>query len=480
MVTRDDGSFDAQGVISEECYKHWMQSRKTLPSCPEKSFQRTLSAHLTGVDGRTPFRKEEEIAILSVIRKKQRWPCFQNSAIKFGEMGFRAKGFHEKLGGRNVTTAGATRIKKKRTSMTHTAGTSSFEDDNEDNGEYRDDDDFEEGTSLDDGTSLSSAPLTPPPRAGFSFSSSPSVLEQASVRKRKFPTSSSVIAAGITLRNEKTAPPLLSATFNTARSKLAHSSIEAACAAAGSIQTGMNMIMGGGGDFTTLHDETLHLHYEDLSAAAATAPPAAPNPPSTFGWMQYNELRKRFRGFAESTLNLISGATSDLWQNVYYAGRFTLLSRGWVNSPSEEDIQNVYQLVMEQNPHHMCILADLTERNFCDRFVAQSPNSLGLFGPITRATGGTKHMFFSPRDLWNMFTLFTTAMDDPSRDHSLMKAMIKCADGRFRAMPVYVRVYEREHLFIVHSPGPAPDDAGERLEQYDEGSSEDEGMFRSS
>jgi len=49
---------DANGVVSRECYDLWMNTRKILPPNPEKAFQRSLSAHVTGVDGRVPFTRK--------------------------------------------------------------------------------------------------------------------------------------------------------------------------------------------------------------------------------------------------------------------------------------------------------------------------------------------------------------------------------------------------------------------------------------
>jgi hypothetical protein len=97
-IPHKDGSesVDATDVISRECYDLWISTRKTLPPNPEKAFQRSLSAHVTGVDGRVPFTPQEEDAVLKVLRRKERWPCFEQSSTRFGLMGFRAKGFHEK------------------------------------------------------------------------------------------------------------------------------------------------------------------------------------------------------------------------------------------------------------------------------------------------------------------------------------------------------------------------------------------------
>jgi len=63
-------SYDAEAVVSRECYELWLTSRKVIPPRPEKAFQRSLSAHLGSVDGRLPFSAEEEAAILKAIRRK--------------------------------------------------------------------------------------------------------------------------------------------------------------------------------------------------------------------------------------------------------------------------------------------------------------------------------------------------------------------------------------------------------------------------
>lgn len=96
LVKNKDGTLDATRIISPECYQAWLSSRKAMAGCPERAFQRALSAHVTGVDGRTPFNQDEEEAILKVMRKKERWACFTNNELRFGEKGFRTKGYHEK------------------------------------------------------------------------------------------------------------------------------------------------------------------------------------------------------------------------------------------------------------------------------------------------------------------------------------------------------------------------------------------------
>lgn len=49
---------NADGVVSKECYALWLKTRKTLPSDPQKVFQRSLSGHLGAVDGRLPFTRK--------------------------------------------------------------------------------------------------------------------------------------------------------------------------------------------------------------------------------------------------------------------------------------------------------------------------------------------------------------------------------------------------------------------------------------
>lgn len=109
-----DGSIDASEVTSPECFEAWLRLRPYRTQ-PEKAFRRSLTGHLTGVDGRIPFTQEEEEAILKVIRRKQKWECFKHEtkAGSSGEFGFRAKGFHEKM-----LEGSAPSTSKKRAKMT--------------------------------------------------------------------------------------------------------------------------------------------------------------------------------------------------------------------------------------------------------------------------------------------------------------------------------------------------------------------------
>jgi len=74
----NDGTvhIDAHQVVSKNCYEHWLGTRIGTTKDPERTFQRTLTAHLTGSDGRQPFLPEEEAAILNVVRVKSVWWVF--------------------------------------------------------------------------------------------------------------------------------------------------------------------------------------------------------------------------------------------------------------------------------------------------------------------------------------------------------------------------------------------------------------------
>ena len=64
---------DARQVLSKECYQYWLNTRVGATNDPERTFQRSLTAHLTGSDGRQPFHQQEEEAILKIIRVKRVW-----------------------------------------------------------------------------------------------------------------------------------------------------------------------------------------------------------------------------------------------------------------------------------------------------------------------------------------------------------------------------------------------------------------------
>jgi len=83
---------DAAGVLSAACYDEWLATRgsKMSTKCPERVFQRcilrarffeltanqrarTITAHVTAMDGRRPFTSAEEAALLRELRVRRVW-----------------------------------------------------------------------------------------------------------------------------------------------------------------------------------------------------------------------------------------------------------------------------------------------------------------------------------------------------------------------------------------------------------------------
>jgi hypothetical protein len=96
IVVRRNGHLDASKIHSRACYEQWLINRHMSDTELElRKFQRALSNHLAGVDGRSPFLEEEERAILVVLREKKKWPCVPDP-LAIGALGFRSQGYHEK------------------------------------------------------------------------------------------------------------------------------------------------------------------------------------------------------------------------------------------------------------------------------------------------------------------------------------------------------------------------------------------------
>jgi hypothetical protein len=96
-------------ILSAECFHAWasMHGRKFhgLKTTLAKTYQRAVSGHLTGSDGRNSFNQQEERAVLEEVRKKEVWPCFLDlsKAQQHGKHGYRALGFHERRRSRNAS-----------------------------------------------------------------------------------------------------------------------------------------------------------------------------------------------------------------------------------------------------------------------------------------------------------------------------------------------------------------------------------------
>jgi hypothetical protein len=87
-----DGQIDASRVISRECFLEFLELKSSKESRDEaERFYRILTNHISGTDGRKPFHKVEEAAILQVLRKTLTWPFCPQMERKF-----RGIGFHER------------------------------------------------------------------------------------------------------------------------------------------------------------------------------------------------------------------------------------------------------------------------------------------------------------------------------------------------------------------------------------------------
>ena len=53
-----EGELCAEAIVSRECFELWLKTRKGDVSNPEKAFQKALSAHISGSDGRNPFSRK--------------------------------------------------------------------------------------------------------------------------------------------------------------------------------------------------------------------------------------------------------------------------------------------------------------------------------------------------------------------------------------------------------------------------------------
>jgi hypothetical protein len=100
LVLRADGTYNASGINSLSCFNDWIAHRSSeKPMSQEnlqKTFQRILTCHITGSDGRQPFSPAEEDAILRILRQKRIWPAFSGTNSNIGHRGFRTLGYHEK------------------------------------------------------------------------------------------------------------------------------------------------------------------------------------------------------------------------------------------------------------------------------------------------------------------------------------------------------------------------------------------------
>lgn len=101
-------SLDASNIVSRECYQEWLRFKFTEDSEDESlKFWRSLTNTISGTDGRTPFERDEEAAVLLVLRRREPWPCFPPNLSHIGSR-YRAQGYHEKQRIKQRASAGTT------------------------------------------------------------------------------------------------------------------------------------------------------------------------------------------------------------------------------------------------------------------------------------------------------------------------------------------------------------------------------------
>ena len=92
-----DGSLDVSGILSRECFITWLSTRNGSPRNPAEAFRKPIVGHCKAAWGRKPFPQNVEKELLKLLRKREVWPCFQETKHRIGIGGFRSLGFWECL-----------------------------------------------------------------------------------------------------------------------------------------------------------------------------------------------------------------------------------------------------------------------------------------------------------------------------------------------------------------------------------------------
>lgn len=110
--TMADGTTDASGIMSRECFDEWEASRKSKLKNPHLTFVHTVRSHVTGdpKTGRNPFPENVETSLLKLFRRRQIWPCFRGTRVKYGIRGMFVTGFHEARRLKNENCSGNVKI----------------------------------------------------------------------------------------------------------------------------------------------------------------------------------------------------------------------------------------------------------------------------------------------------------------------------------------------------------------------------------
>jgi hypothetical protein len=95
---RADGSWDASGLLSRECFEAWVASKRGEPKKAEHNFKEAVLGMLRGKScSKTTLPVEMQEALLAEVRQKRVWPCFEGrldeegNPVTIGATGFRGK-----------------------------------------------------------------------------------------------------------------------------------------------------------------------------------------------------------------------------------------------------------------------------------------------------------------------------------------------------------------------------------------------------
>lgn len=403
------GELDATEVVSLNCYLDWLSSRRSTPCKPEKAFQRSLIGHLTGVDGRVPFSPVEEEAILKIIRKKQRWECFSknNNGIKFGESGFRTKGFYEKtLSGEVFQEKSKKRAKEALERIQHyvPAGTITIGGNVDQSlamkpikvhgnkGKKRASKKIvSEGM---DSTASTSPNLATSKRKGNQKISSPN--RNSIQKKRKASTEEEdqneeerVYAHIKQERQRKNLPsPSMISYNNPQQAPPTHYSSVSSSSLSSHHQS----------EQTRVFTETFS---PDVIADNQLAPMSTP--------FSTNDASNVVTAVMSAILKFISLGISSWWGSSLQAGRMMLLAKGWFSRPTMQRALELQRIVELEYPSQYVLIYDLTSPDYTKRVMSQNLLSIELFGRMAAEFGGFSGRRFPVNMLWKLLPIFGEA-----------------------------------------------------------------------
>jgi hypothetical protein len=391
-------AIDASGVISLPCYELWLKTRRQLPSDPPKAFHRTLSAHITGMDGRSPFSALEEKAILHVVRQKRPWPCFVGDAKHYshGSQGFRARGWHEKNSTNDQETPSVsisqlmseqhTSSSAQRATTTTTATTTSS---SSSSNTKRQKPISSSRNSSNNTTTTTNNNLGQQSTATSIITSYPQLLSTGTIPLTLAPPSSSSFTPSFAYGNNHNAPPLLTTSSSTSTSTNSSST-----------NGHTNNLLPGFLPPPSSSSSSSLFSYVSPPAASAAAPTINQQQqqfsPQLFSspYDVINQGPYLVMVLAQQVIERVGNATSQVHNTILSMVRMFLLSEGWFTPPDLQRAETIFNNTRQEFPDELVMVVNPATRNPAERFLFQSENSIPILGKITNKEGGvTRHLF---------------------------------------------------------------------------------------